>query len=309
MLGLAFTTLLTACGSSSNQELEGTWRTVTFFIDENQEINYLGSEITFTTTQLTHEDHVASWEISEDENFLLIDSGHFFGSQRFELTGDTLELVGTTFFRVGSSAYDEERERVEGEANTLLGYLEELGTTRDEFDSAMLDAESRIEQEILTWLDGTWVYEETLDSLDGEPEIITAELNFNQDQFTFSIEFDDVDWWGWHEQEYSETEPIRITINLQTGVNLSQINAIQQSTLPQIDDITDAIEELRAAIIVLENLSGDDITEDSPHSWNILLDFHSGKQINILNRINDEFLIVILGATNDFGAPVIRLER
>lgn len=288
MLGLAFTTLLTACGGSNNQELEGTWRTVTFFIDENQEINYLGSEITFTATQLTHEDHVASWEISEDENFLLIDSGHFFGSQRFELTGDILELDAfLTFFRVGSSAYDEERERVEAEANTLLGYLEELSTTRDEFDNAVLDAESRIEQEIMSWLDGTWVF---LNSFDDMVEAI--EVTFNGDQVTYSVE--SIEGFLFEEEIIAGEGALRIDLNLriQANVTMSQIDNIQQSSLPQINDITEAIEELEIAITLLGDLSIGDLTSDSLHTWTIRF-YDADYGMYLVNQsLNEDFIVL-----------------
>lgn len=272
-LGLVLTLILTACGDNS-QPLEGTWQTVNFFIDENQEINYIGSEITFTTSQLTHEDHVATWEISEDGNFLLIDSGHFFGSQNFELAGDNLYLADTMFFRTGSRAYEDERERVEYEANTLLTQLIGLETALDDFDTALLEAEERIEQEVLAWLEGSWTHEQTLPGGDYNwgAEALIGELTVTSGQFTYSVEFTAESFELPHGGSVDHQEgELRIDVHLHTNVDQPQIDAIQQSFLPESNDIEDAIEELRMAINILENLTAMDITRESSHSLYITL--------------------------------------
>jgi len=193
VLVLATVVTLTACSSSN--PVEGEWRRVGYYIFNPFEhhiadagindiqLTYEVHEIIITETQLTYDGHVAIFEMSEDSNHLIVSSGWFQGSTRFEVEGNILILDGQTWFRVDSDEYNEHREAVEAAAEAeLAGIVAEVEAAEAErlalveanenaemllqqaFDELIgdheqnfSDLEQRLEEEVNEHLNGEWV--------------------------------------------------------------------------------------------------------------------------------------------------------
>lgn len=179
LLALMFVVILTSCGSKPT--IEGTWRHVDFEVIEtnrssdiaNLEVQYIIQEFTVTETQITHDGHVAIYELSEDESHLVISSGTLRGSNSLELEGDVLYFNHQMYYRVDSDVYAEHRIEVEADAEEELARLvfysgelarlsNEYEVLLDELDNAVLQAEETAREHILLLFIGEW--KEEIDS-------------------------------------------------------------------------------------------------------------------------------------------------
>ena len=181
ILGMVLT--LTACGGSD--PLQGAWRITSYTITDF-EINWSTIEIIIEDNQLTDsfDHHTATFEVSDDSEFLIISSGMFQGRMSFEVENDTLRFDGLTWLRYDSNEYnehvanleeraeeelaaliEEEEERIAREEQEAAERLELATEMVTEAEIALTDLDEQIERitsalesEVFEWLNGTWEF-------------------------------------------------------------------------------------------------------------------------------------------------------
>lgn len=149
--------IFVACG---NGGLEGTW----------QKFNTTskGEEVVITKNEITVDDIVHSYKISEDKKHLVLGQG--LKSVSYELLKSKLTIDGETYYRKDSEEYKEQEKKMNDNLKKQKAEekkLEEsekewknkVSETKSNYEKALSEAEKRMSDELLKKLEGNWVSE------------------------------------------------------------------------------------------------------------------------------------------------------
>ena len=253
------------------------------------ELRFIEREITFTENQITYEGHVAIYELSEDGEHVVIDSGFFQGSHRFVIDGSTLTFAGSTWHKVGSNPYNEHRESVTTSGEEELARLtrerenqiadevqaiinehiaEEERTIRiasmvGEAESALADLENAIEkveveihEQVLTWLAGDW-----RQHFEGRRpnSFFTDDITFEKDgSFSHQVEINQIGVFVATDDRWDEFGYVEITTRNIRGIDAEMFRANLVLSVEQYNAVDSALHEstiatIRSEIAHLEN--------------------------------------------------------
>lgn len=182
-LGAVFAFVLTACGRKD--PLEGTWKRIDYQINQDkQEIEYTESEISFADGRMEKENKTLLYELADDEHSIYLNNGSTETKMEFNIKDNSLFFDGDLYYKVDSEEYKQYYTEIEKQAQTELDALiaqveeeEALKKAKEEalitasqlwddsvnemisdFDNAVSDTQERLKNEVISMLEGTWIY-------------------------------------------------------------------------------------------------------------------------------------------------------
>ena len=153
-------TTLTACGgrNSLHQNLQDSW--VLLALDvyfEGERFEVVDDHMEFTENEWIQGNRLSQYSISENEEFIVVDNTTI----RFTLDGNKLIIDGMTYFRAGSDELENHRSellsRGEAEIARFVAWRTEAEQVLADYDAAIDAVAERLESELLSALQGTWV--------------------------------------------------------------------------------------------------------------------------------------------------------
>jgi len=335
---------LTACGGSD--PLQGTWRITTYQI-EDFEITWEVFEIVIEDNQLTDtlNNYIATFEVSDSGESLVISSGTFQGVMPFEVNGDVLLFNGARWLREGSNEYNEhiaeleersadalasliaeEEERIAREEQEAIERLETATAMVEEAETAISDFEEQVarittelEAEIFEWLEGEWTFNNSRDSSISQNgsrmHFYTETLIFSSGEFSHDVEY-----------RHYRNENLRDEINrnelgyivFQTNSNLLNTSLLETNEFGSFQDgrmfglITD-VEQAVDSLLYHEDFVR--YHEEAVAFLQSEVDRLSSLEVDI-NTLVESFLLVgrdrevlQIFAINTFGLDYLILER
>lgn len=149
--------VIVGCGTN---KLEGSW----------QEFNTssLGEEVVFTKNEVTVENNVLSYKVSEDKKHLILGSGGLENSASYELSGNKLTIDDNVYYRKDSKEYKEQEEKMNKEAKKKeeqeqkeekekKEWTKEVDNAKTAYNKALESANKRMKEELLSKINGNWV--------------------------------------------------------------------------------------------------------------------------------------------------------
>ncbi|EOH96853.1 hypothetical protein UAY_02584 [Enterococcus moraviensis ATCC BAA-383] len=157
ILSMFYLFVIVGCGTN---KLEGSW----------QEFNTssLGEEVVFTKNEVTVENNVLSYKVSEDKKHLILGSGGLENSVSYELSGNKLTIDNNVYYRKDSKEYKEQEEKMNKEAKKKeekeqkeekekKEWTKKVDNAKTAYNKALESANKRMKEELLAKINGNWV--------------------------------------------------------------------------------------------------------------------------------------------------------
>lgn len=182
-LGVVLAFIFTACGKKD--PLEGVWKRIDYQINQDeQEIEYTESEISFADGRMEKENKILLYELADDEHAVYLSDGSTESKMEFNIEDNSLFFDGDLYYKADSEEYKQYYAEMEKQAQTELDALiaqveeeEALKKAKEEalitasqlwddsvnemisdFDTAVSDTQERLKKEVISMLEGTWIY-------------------------------------------------------------------------------------------------------------------------------------------------------
>lgn len=97
--------MLMILGGCSSKSIQGEWEE----IDKYGK----GDKLVITETEISVNNEVLNYKISEDKKHIVISQGQNSDSASYELDGDKLTVDGDVYYRIGSKEHEEQEKKIE----------------------------------------------------------------------------------------------------------------------------------------------------------------------------------------------------